>query len=128
MSGERPDSYWGEEIRDRIARQVDGIRHWEIIHGGYDEAPEIEATWFVDPPYHRSGKHYRYSEVDYDGLGAWCRKLKGQVVVCEQKGATWLPFSTFRAIRATPGKRGSGTSNEVIWTSGASPPEQVDMF
>ena len=49
--GTRPKSYWGDEIRERIAQQVPKIGHWRIIEGDYTLAPDIEATWFVDPPY-----------------------------------------------------------------------------
>jgi len=39
----------------------------------------------------------------------------GQVIVCENSGATWLPFEPFRTIKSTPGSRGKGHSSEVIW-------------
>lgn len=42
--GDPPSSWWGPEIRERIADQVERIRHWKI-HGSYDNAPDIEATW-----------------------------------------------------------------------------------
>src|SRR6266404_5348578 len=28
----------------------------EIIEGNYTKAPNVEATWFVDPPYHVDGR------------------------------------------------------------------------
>lgn len=54
-----------------------------------------DATWFIDPPYRgRPGSHYRYGSklIDYTNLAAWCQMLPGQVIVCEQHGADWLPF------------------------------------
>ena len=41
--GKRPRSYWGPEIRERIASQVEQIRHWRVICGSYDAAPEGRA-------------------------------------------------------------------------------------
>ena len=56
----KPGSRWSERSRDRIASQVDKIRHWRVIEGGYEDAPDITATWFVDPPYEVAGKSYVY--------------------------------------------------------------------
>lgn len=50
-AGIRPKSFWGEEIRSRIAAQVEHIRHWRVIEGDFSTAPDITATWFIDPPY-----------------------------------------------------------------------------
>ena len=54
-----------------------------------------EASWFVDPPYQNQGKHYHYGpeNVDFAMLGNWCRTRLGQVIVCENEGADWLPFT-----------------------------------
>ena len=46
-SGIRPNSYWGEVIRERIANQIDRIRHWKIINQSYELADDVEATWFI---------------------------------------------------------------------------------
>jgi hypothetical protein len=117
-SRERGDG-WCLKVRERIARQVPRIRHWTVIEGDYREAPEIEATWHVDPPYQVAGKHYPYrlAPEDYATLGDWCRTLRGQVMVCEQEGARWLPFVPMAEIRAAPGKQKGGrtTSREVVW-------------
>lgn len=106
---------WNEATRARIASQVDAIKHWRVIEGDYNEAPDIEATWFVDPPYNnKAGSYYIHSDIDYPELGKWCQGLRGQVVVCENDGATWLPFRHFRNIKAGPAKR---VSAESIWTN-----------
>lgn len=86
----RPASYWGPEIRQRIANQVSHIRHWKIVEGSYDSVPifDPKTTWFVDPPYQFAGQHYRYRISDYDALAEWCRALRGQVIVCVR---TWGP-------------------------------------
>ena len=115
--GLRPKSFWGPEIRKRIAEQVEGISHWKIVEGDYTDAPDVSATWFIDPPYENSGKLYRHSSrnIDYDALAAWCRDRTGQVMVCENDGATWLPFSPFLKTKSTEGKHGKSKSNESLW-------------
>jgi hypothetical protein len=115
-SGARPNSYWGVAVRRHIAESVVKITHWSVTHGDYTDAPDIEATWFVDPPYSVAGKHYRDSSIDYGHLAEWCRSRRGQVIVCEAAGATWLPFRDFRTIRSN-NTNASGKSVEVIWTN-----------
>lgn len=116
-SGIRPNSYWGEVIRERIASQVSKIKHWKVINKSYEEADGVEATWFIDPPYQgECGRRYRCRIEDYAKLGSWCCGRKGQVIVCERAGAEWLPFQTFHTIKATPGSRRKSYSEEVIWT------------
>jgi hypothetical protein len=110
---------WGHGARARIARQVDQIRHWRIIEGDYHDAPDLRATWFVDPPYSTpAGRYYKEQPASFSDLGAWCRTRQGQVMVCEQQGADWLPFRPHETIRATVGKARAGVCHEVIWTSG----------
>lgn len=113
----RPDcSYWGPRVRERIALQVDGIRHWSLIEGDYSAAPDIEATWFVDPPYVRAGHQYRHgsASLDYRALGNWSRGRRGQVIVCEGPVATWLPFKPLAHVK---GQRRSVA--EYVWLSTA---------
>lgn len=117
--GIRPKSFWGQEIRARIAEQVGRIRHWRIIEGDYTEAPiGPTATYFVDPPYSGAvGRRYRFSEVDYAALGYWVRRLHGQVIVCENDGASWLPFRPFLRAKANESANGHKVSAEAIYTS-----------
>lgn len=104
---------WSEAQRERVASQVEYIRHWRIIEGDYTAVPDIKATWFVDPPYHnRAGSYYVHNRVDYPALAAWCRTRRGQVLVCENEGATWAPFEPFATFKA--GVNGKG-SKEVLW-------------
>jgi len=119
-SGKRPLSYWGQGVREKLARQVPHIRHWEIREASYDDAPHVEATWFIDPPYKVAGTHYVHGStgIDYDKLADWCLSRHGQVMVCENDGSDWLPFRSFRSVRATPGRGRSGRSSEAIWTNG----------
>ena len=114
-AGTHARSYWGEEIRSRIAAQVSAIRHWTVAHGSYESTPDVEATWFVDPPDQApGGRHYRHYAVDVEVLGEWCRTRRGQVIACEQEGADWLPFEPFGAMKVSP-SYGERHSQEVVW-------------
>jgi hypothetical protein len=112
----QPGTYWGEKIRARIASQLGHIRHWTICQSSYADMPDQEAVWFIDPPYEVAGKAYKFHEIDYPALGEWCRSRSGQVIVCENEGADWLPFVPFRTIKALEGKRGGKRSKEALWT------------
>lgn len=113
-SGRWPTSFWGEYIRERVARQVTRIRHWRVIEGDYTAAPDVESTWFIDPPYDGS-RHYLARVSDYPELGRWCQARRGLVMVCEQEGATWLPFEPFRTAKSIARR----SYNEVLWTQRA---------
>ena len=109
------DQFWGERIRRRIASQVEHIKHWQIIHGDYREAGKIKnATFFVDPPYVDKGKHYRHKlkRGEYAALAEWCLGLDGQVMVCENEGASWMPFQPLGDFRSQ--KKGA-KSKEVLY-------------
>ncbi|WP_176064140.1 hypothetical protein [Anaeromyxobacter diazotrophicus] len=116
-SGVRPGSFWGERVRDTIASQVEFIQHWKVYHRSYENCPvKKSATWFIDPPYQRAGKHYKLGseQIDFRQLADWCRSRKGQVIVCENQGADWLDFQPLASVKTT--RRGR-RSVEVIWTN-----------
>lgn len=116
-SGRWPRCFWGESIRERVARQVEHIRHWRVKEASYDAAPQIAATWFVDPPYVRQGgAYFGASAIDHAAVGNWARGLPGQVIVCEAAGASWLPFEAFRVARANSSRGKGRVSHEVVWT------------
>ena len=128
--GIRPGSFWGPRVRQTIASQVDSIRHWQLFNCSYTDAPTPRtATWFVDPPYEAAGRHYRFGseQLDYEALGAWCRSRTGQVIVCENEGATWLPFRELADVKTT---RADRRSKEVIWlsTENGHRPSAYDSF
>lgn len=102
-------------IRERI----------RFIHGDYRDLENIEATWFVDPPYQvkqktktifQNGDGYAKncdsSSIDFDDLSDYCLSRAGQLIVCEKEGADWLPFSIFRKNKTSLNKN----YNEVIFT------------
>jgi site-specific DNA-adenine methylase len=108
---------WSEKCRARLAAQVDQIRHWTIQLGSYDILDvSRDGTWFVDPPYVDMGRHYKHGSVGFDfaALAVWCKSLTGQVIVCENAGATWLPFEPL--CEMVGGQRHRKT--EVYWTNG----------
>lgn len=110
---------WNENRRLRIANQVHLIKHWVVVQGDYTVSPDIEATWFIDPPYNnKAGSCYPAKVVDYEHLGLWCRTRKGQVIVCENVGADWMPFQPFAKFKA--GISGGGQqlgSEEAVFYS-----------
>jgi hypothetical protein len=117
--GIRPGSFWGARVRETIASQVEAIRHWTVYNCSYADCPVSgPATWFVDPPYQLAGKHYRFGSVglDFSALAGWCRSRAGQVLVCENAGATWLPFRELADVKTT---RAGRRSMEVLWTNDA---------
>ena len=114
MSGRPGCGYWGDMIRSRIARQLKHIRHWSIRRSSYSDIENTKATWFVDPPYQVGGKHYPHHEIDYTDLATWCKTRNGQVIVCENDKASWLPFDL---LHHTKGIRKN--SVEVVWGNNA---------
>lgn len=126
IAGLGSSRYWGESARAKIAQRVNLIRHWQAAEATYNEIPNCKATWYIDPPYQnaRAGYKYKWSNktINYPHLGEWCLERKGQVIVCEQEGADWLPFWKLKDI-AGCGRRSDGSqskSTEVIstWVDG----------
>ena len=90
-----------------MAANVHKVKHWQVIEGDYTQAPDIEATWFVDPPYQGdAGTGYRHGSenLDYEAVAGWVRSRQGDVIVCEGVGATWLPFEPFGHQASHAGK------------------------
>lgn len=110
---------WSQAFVDRAVAQLPYIRHWMAGHASYRELPDIEGTWFIDPPYQgRAGAHYPFGSkrIDYADLADWCQTRRGQVIVCEAEGATWLPFQRLGVFKANKASNRTGRSAEVIWT------------
>lgn len=121
---------------NRIAAVVDECRHFEIVEGDYTAAPDVEATWFIDPPYAptpggrwdraRGGRYlHNNAGIDYPALAAWCQARTGQVIVCEQDGADWMPWNGHTAAR----DGAHGGYREVWWTNTPDPrPRQESLL
>lgn len=106
---------WGPAVKARILAQQPFIRAWDVRHGSYADAPDVVAHWHVDPPYSGNpGRRYAHSEVDYAALAAWCRARRGTVDVCENLGATWLPFEELCAVVSTRGRFSGHRSIEAV--------------
>lgn len=96
------------------AKHVDYARtNVQYVCNDYRAILDIEATWFIDPPYQHVERGYDRSNVDYDELAEWCKRRRGQVIVCEQDGADWLPFQPLCEIRGTTNKR----TVEMVWAA-----------
>lgn len=90
---------WNEK-KKIIAKDIEKIRHWNVCLEDYVNIPNIRATWFIDPPYQFGGHRYEYSNksIDFNYLGAWCREREGQIIVCENTKADWLPFKPLKEM------------------------------
>lgn len=90
------------------------IKHWRVTNLSYANFKlNPVATWFVDPPYNNhAGRGYLGgADINYARLASWCKSRRGQVVVCEQDGSTWLPFKFLRNNSSASFKK----SKEAIW-------------
>jgi hypothetical protein len=116
--GTKPRQFWGSFVREMIASQVEQIRHWQVLEGDYSAAPDVRATWIIDPPYEAAGHHYPCGSkaIDFVHLAQWSRSREGLVFVHEAQGATWLPFLPYADVKATTHGGGAGrTSSEVLY-------------
>jgi 16S rRNA G966 N2-methylase RsmD len=97
-----------------IASNLENIKHWKIQHGDYSEIENQEATWFIDPPYQSGGYVYVASNKDWDysKLSKWCTSRYGQIIVCENTKADWLPFYPLRNLHGSIHK-----TTEAIWSN-----------
>jgi len=107
------------EISRRImASSVHKVKHWTIINGDYSEAPDIDATWFVDPPYKAdAGTGYAHGsdKLDYEKLANWILVRRGQVMCCEGEAGDYLPFKRLLDLNGIAGKR----SKEYVFYKGS---------
>lgn len=114
MEGVKPESI--KRSLNKCALQLFKIKHWKIINGSYEDHENINATWFIDPPYQYGGEHqYKFNNklIDFNELAKWCKSRNGQVIVCENIKADWLPFTP---IKSNPGANHTMTT-EAIWTN-----------
>lgn len=110
-----------------MAENLPKVRHWEIICGDYTEAPNIEATWFIDPPYRGdSGRGYNHGNdaLSYESLAEWARSRKGEALFCEGEGADYLPFQPLLSLPGVAGKR----SEERLYYQSPFASEQLPLF
>lgn len=112
--------HWGDHKKGVIIRQQKYIRHWKVRLGSYDEIPNQDATWFIDPPYQAPpGRHYAHSDLDYNALTHWVRTRQGQFIACEMYPCTWGRFRPFTTVASRQHQRSGGSVQvkELVWTS-----------
>jgi site-specific DNA-adenine methylase len=99
-------------VKLQIADSLHKIKHWDIRQGDYIDLENEEATWYIDPPYQFGGQYYRHSnkKLDYNNIADWCKERNGQVIVCENTKADWLPFEPLKKMRGS-----LHTTTEAIW-------------
>ena len=98
-----------------IAKNLYKIRHWKVKYDDYHNINNVDATWYIDPPYQYGGQWYRLSNknIDYVELADWCKSRKGQIIVCENTKANWLDFKPLVELKGQLHK-----TTEAIWTNG----------
>jgi hypothetical protein len=93
------------------------VKHWKIYNKSYNELSNIEATWFIDPPYKYGGQYYHSSannkHINYVELADWCKNRKGAVIVCENDKADWLDFKPLSILKGQ-----LHTTTEVVYLNG----------
>ena len=103
------------EISKRVmAENIHKVKSWKIYCGEYTEAPNIEATWFIDPPYKElPGQGYKHGSdsINYGSLAAWIQSRRGQVICCEGEFGDYLPFEPLIINKGVAGKK----SKELIY-------------
>lgn len=117
------------EISKRImAKNLFKVKHWKIINGDYSVAPDLKATWFIDPPYKGDGgMGYRFSSkyLNYKQLAEWALSRKDEVIFCEGKEGDYLPFRPLIELKGVAGK----SSKEMLfYKSDFKIPQQTTLF
>lgn len=115
------------EISRRLMSQnIFKVKHWEIHCSDYSDAQNIEATWFIDPPYKGSaGEGYQYgsSLIDYASLSSWALSRRGQVIFCEGSEGNYLPFQALCSSKGVAGK----SSKEFVFYDGFKSEEEAQL-
>ncbi len=105
---------WNRD-KNRIAKTLHKVRHWTIENKGFSDIDNEIATWFIDPPYEKKGIYYKCSskKINFQDLANWTKSRTGQVIACENLGATWLPFKPLCTITGAAHRK----NVEAIWTN-----------
>lgn len=114
---DRGAAIWTRRLKRKLLDVVvPRVKHWAVTNDHYREMPDLVATWFVDPPYaNAAGARYRTHDVDFNELADWCQDRVGLVIVCENEGATWLPFQVVSDRRGFKSDHQKSTAREVMW-------------
>jgi len=91
----RGENSWNRH-KNNIIENLPKVKHWKIYNKSYDQLDNIEATWFIDPPYQFGGEYYHSSSsnkwIDYNELRDWTLSRSGEIIVCENSKADWMDF------------------------------------
>lgn len=113
-------SCW-HRLRPKMETVIPSIQHWYVTNLPYDQLDfgAASATWFIDPPYANiAGNRYREAAINYDILADWCLSRRGQIIVCENDGASWLPFTKMDHRRVSIRSRYQrANAREVVYTA-----------
>jgi hypothetical protein len=104
---------WNEENKLKLSKNVSKVKHWIIINNDYTSIENIEATWFIDPPYQgNGGQYYKHGNknFNYDQLREWTINRNGETIVCENSEANWMDFKPLVNIQGQKHK-----TTEVIY-------------
>ena len=97
------------EISKRImAQNIHKVKEWDILCSDYTSSPNIEATWFIDPPYKEfPGRGYKHGSesINYNELALWIKGRRGQVICCEGEYGDYLPFEPLVVNNGVAGKK-----------------------
>ena len=106
---------WDASIRKTIADNVHLLRDIEVSNLSFADMQNIECCWFIDPPYQSNIVKYEASSVplNYSVLSDWCKQRNGQIIVCEQSPADWLPFTVLKDN--VPGKMQKVMHSELVF-------------
>ena len=97
-----------------MAKNLYKVKHWQIINGDYSDAPDVEATWFIDPPYFSDagmGYNHNCKDINYGDFTDFILSRKGEVICCDCEEADYLPFESLVELSAVAGKK----SKEMIF-------------
>lgn len=112
---------------NKVASSLWKIKDWSFACDSYENIPDQEATWFVDPPYQYGGQCYKESskKIDFQHLSSWCKSRSGQVMVCENTKADWMEFKPMLSHQG-----GQGRNHEAIWMNETSifDQKQLQLF
>ena len=106
----RPNSTW-TLTKNRILKNLQLIKNWKITNLDYRDMENVEGTYFIDPPYENGGNLYVENKINFQELASWCKARKGQIIVCENTKASWLPFRPLIEMRGQ-----KHTTIEAIYT------------
>lgn len=114
----------GAKCWPRVRRKLEWARskcvYWTILQEPYYALPNVEATWFIDPPYQGdAGRRYRCGSqnIDFAHLAQWALARRGQVIVAEGAGASWLPFRPLMDRAGIKSRYQVSSRKELMWTN-----------